>query len=128
MMRIVKSDTIPDEAIKYLQQAIEHTPACAETLESITQAIEQQAVQLWLIEETGICAAMVTSLEDNPKGGQYLNIILLGGAKPMRLWTPLLSEFFLEAAKTYTVICIGRKGWSKIFPVKEIGSVLVVTP
>lgn len=125
-MRIVKSDTIPLEAIKYLQQAIDRTPACAETIESVIQGIEQKADDLYLIEEDGeIYAAMLSCIEDNPKGGQYFNVVLLGGKK-MKRWSPFLSEFFLELAKDYTVICVGRKGWYKIFPVKEIGTICVI--
>lgn len=119
MFRIERSDNIPWEAVYYLKKAIKRTPACVETIESIVAAIEQGSGELYLIKGDKVYGASFISISEG-----YLNVVLLGGDK-IQLWKDVYWQFLLDKMKESNtrLLVVGRKGWEKIFPLKNIGSI-----
>jgi hypothetical protein len=112
-------DHIPEQAIKYLQQAIDRTPASTSRLDIIMEIAKKGFGDVFLImnddDLTGVCYLLTYDTKD----GKVLSPVLVGG-KNMSKWKTDFHDFLYKIAENmnerHIVRFIARKGWGRAYP------------
>lgn len=121
---LISPDSIPDEALKWLQISIDKTPNSDMTLVEILGRGKQGIGEFYLVKSDKLLGCIYIEWLD-----WALNVVLLGGdyIKP---WTNDLHDFcikIMREKKINTCIFVGRYGLGKLFPqFKSIGMMYVL--
>lgn len=113
-------DLLPFEALKFLQSAIDRTPAQDSTLWEVLRG----GGEVFLMIDGGVIGA--TYVEFHP---EVMNIVLLAG--DVGKYRDEVYHFYIDLIKSRGVknifIC-GRAGWGKLFPeLRTIGTLFSLT-
>lgn len=125
-VNIMRSFIITQEAEKMLQKTINKTPACVETIESVRDAVDSGEGLLFLITENDdLLGVMFANFVPNPNKGKDIFNVVLFSAKKFKKWKYDLWNFVMLLLKQTNaqLVLVTRKGWGKIYPLKEVGSV-----
>lgn len=114
------------QAMHYLQQAIERTPASTNRLDITMEMAKRGYGEFYLAILADVLVGVAYVMTYNTKDGKVLSPVLLGG-KYMNTWDYDWFDFMFKKAQQIgakPVRFIARKGWKKKYPkLKIIGHI-----
>lgn len=118
-------DTLPEQAIKYLDDASKYMRNSFPVARALDQARSNQG-EIWLVRQNqDVLGAFFINFIGSV--GLHVNLPLLGGQK-IELWKDDLSQFLNQRCRDLGAIeftMFGRPGWGKMFPeLENMGCVL----
>lgn len=111
-------DSLPSEAVKFLDDAIKRTPASTSRLDVTLDIAKKGYGNIYTISNNGFLVGCCYLLVYDTPRGKVVSPVLLGG-EYMYVWQDDFYEFlydFCQKVEAVKVRWIGRKGWSKAWP------------
>lgn len=109
---------LPFKAIKYIEGAIQRTPANVTRLDVVLDVISKGNGDLYLVSKDDDITGITYLVSYPTQEETMLGIILLGGDH-IASWIPDYRKFiraYMDSADINKLMFIGRKGWVNLFP------------
>lgn len=113
---------LPFKAIKYIEGAIQRTPANVTRLDVVLDVISKGHGDLYLISRDDEIIGITYLLTYDTAEGKVLSPVLTAGYK-MASWSQDYADFLYKYAASSNIKIlrfIGRRGWTKMFPKAKI--------
>lgn len=112
-------DSLPEMVVKWLQNAIDRTPASTSRLDITLDIAKKGYGDMFIVTDgedmTGVCYLLTYDTKD----GKVLSPVLVGG-KNLSRWKQDFHDFLYKVSgninKEHIVRFIARKGWGKKYP------------